>query len=228
MTQREVSPDEDLLDEERELLALDRGRASEHQVAGGAPRDLAWMMVIGGIVGLYASLQLVMAEMTILRNPDAILGCDINPILACSTSLSMWQSQLLFGMPNALVGTAVFGLVIGVGLMFLAGARVASWFWQLMSLTVLAGLAFVAWFAYQSMANIRTLCPWCMVSWAVVIVVGYQVIGRAAQAGHLPVGEGASRFLFRERWLLTIATFAIIIALIIITFWTQWSLLLGI
>lgn len=218
---------EDLLEEELELLALDRTRASEHQLAGGAPRDLAWMFVVGAVIGLYASIQLVLSEMILLADPNANLGCDINPILGCGSSLTQWQSHLLLGLPNALVGTAVFGLVLGVGVMFLANGRVARWFWQLMSLAILGGFAFVAWFAYQSMANLRTLCPWCMVTWAIVIVLGFQVLGRAAQAGHLPVGAGLARVLHRERWLLTIGAFLIIIIAIAISFRTQLSILLG-
>lgn len=66
--------------------------------------------------------------------------------------------------------------------------RAARRFWQLMCVTVLAGFAFVAWLACQSLANILTLCPLCMVTW----------------------------------------TFVILIALIIVTFWTQWSMLLRI
>lgn len=220
--------DDGLLDEERELLSLDRSRPSEHQLTGGTTPGHAWLMLIGGVIGLFASIQLVLSELQLLRDPDAILACDINPVVGCGESLSAWQSQLLFGMPNALVGTAVFGVVIGAGVMFVARARVARWFWQLMSLTVLGGLGFVAWFAYQSMANLRTLCPWCMASWAVVIIVGFQTLGRAAQAGHLPIGRSASRFLLRERWLLTVLTFLVIIVAAIIVFWTQWSMMLGI
>nr|NLD39944.1 vitamin K epoxide reductase family protein [Actinomycetales bacterium] len=220
--------DEELLEEERELLALDRSRPTPNQQDGGTTRDHAWLMIIGGIVGVFASIQLVLAEMQLLRDPDAVLACDINPVVGCGGSLTAWQSQLLFGIPNALVGTAVFGVVLGVGAVFLARGRMARWFWQLMSLTVLAGIGFVAWFAYQSMTDIRTLCPWCMVTWTVVIIVGFQTLRRAAQAGHLPGGHSLSRVLTRESWLLTVLTFVVLIAAIVVAFWTQWSMLLGI
>ncbi|HZK06277.1 MAG TPA: vitamin K epoxide reductase family protein [Actinomycetaceae bacterium] len=222
-----LDADGELLDEERELLALDRFRASEHQLAGGATRGHTWMMIVGGALGVFSSIQLVLAEMELLGDPNAALSCDISPVVGCGDSLGLWQSHLLFGRPNAVTGIAAFGMVAAVGVVFLAGARVARWFWQLMAAVSLAGLAFVAWFEYQSLVNIRSLCPWCSVMWVVVIPLAFETLGRAAQAGHLPVGERVARFLFGERRLLTIATFLVVIALIVVAFWPQWRLLLG-
>lgn len=219
--------DDDLLDEERELYALDTSRPSEHQLAGGAPRSLAWMLLIGGILGIVASMELVLSEMELLENPDATLSCDLNPVIGCGASLTLWQSHLFFGIPNALVGVAVFGMVSAVGAMFLAGARVATWFWRLMCVAILGGLAFVAWFAVQSMTVIGYLCPWCMVTWAVVFVLAFEVLGRSAQAGHLPIGTGAARVLFTERRLFTVLAFLIVIVAAAVVFWNKWLLMFG-
>lgn len=223
----DVLDDEELLEEERELLALDRFRPTEHQLAGGAPASFAWLYVIGGIVGLFASMELVLAEIALVRDPNAALSCDFNPAVGCGNSLTTWQSHLFFGIPNALVGTALFGIVIAVGLMFLAGARVRPWFWQLMSAAVVGGLAFVAWFAWQSISVFGILCPWCMVTWAVVIVLTWNTLGRAAQTGALPFGRGVCRTLCADRWLLTILSFVIVIAAIVIGLWPKWQIVFG-
>lgn len=227
-----ASPDEEFddtldADLQAELAALDRFRPSEHVAAGGAPRWYALLLIIGGVIGLFSSIELVLAEIELTANPDASLACDINPIIGCGNSLNAWQSHLLFGIPNALLGAATFGVVLGVGVAFLAGARVARWFWQLMAAVGVVGLGFVAWFAYQSFTAIGTLCPWCMVAWAVVIPVAFATLGIAAQNGSLPVGEKAARVLFREKWLFTIAAFLILIALIVIIYWNKWLLVFG-
>lgn len=222
-----MTADEELLDEERELLALDHLRPTDHQLAGGAPLSLAWMFVLGGLVGLLASIELVLAELELVRNPGAVLSCDFNPAVGCGNSLSSWQSHLLFGVPNSVVGAGLFGIVIAVGVMFLAGARVKPWFWQLMSLAVLGGLAFVAWFAWQSIRVFGILCPWCMVTWVVVIVLAWQTLGRAAQAGHLPLGRGLARALAADRWLWTILTFLVFVVAIAVGMWPTWKLVLG-
>ncbi|MDN5559097.1 MAG: vitamin K epoxide reductase family protein [Ruaniaceae bacterium] len=220
--------DEELLAEELALAAADKARPSEHQLAGGAPASFAWLLVVGGAIGVLASIELVLAEMALLRDPASALSCDINPLIGCSDSLLAWQSHLLFGIPNAIVGAVIFGMVLGVGLSLLAGARFARWLWVVMSLAVLGGFAFVAWFLTQSITVFHVLCPWCMVTWAVVIIVGYQVLARAAQGGHLPLPERAARFLYLERWLLTIGTFVLILVAVGIGLWGAWRLLLGI
>lgn len=220
--------DEELLAEERALAAADRARASDHQLAGGAPMSLAWFAFIGGLIGVFASFQLVLADRAVLENPSAALSCDINPLIGCSAQIHGWQSKIIFGVPNALFGTAVFAMVAAVGLTMLAGARLSTWLWRVMVVSALIGFAFQIWFLYQSVSTLKLLCPWCMMTWAVVIVLGFQIIGRAAQAGHLPIPERFARFLCLERWLLTILYFVAVIAVIGVTMWSTWSLMLGI
>lgn len=219
--------DDELLEEELALAKLDRTRPSEHQRLGGANRGFSWLLIIGGLIGVLASIELVLAEIALIEDPSASLSCDLNPFIGCSSSLLEWQSHLLFGIPNALIGVAIFAMVLGVGCAFLAGARLARWFWRVMCAVVLAGLAFIAWFLGQSLTVFGTLCPWCMTSWAVVIVVGVQVIARAAQAGHLPISQKLGRAIYRERWLITIGIFLLIILAIVIGLWGTWRLYLG-
>lgn len=219
--------EDELLLEELELQRLDHARPTRLQLAGGAPTQFSWLLVACGLIGLWASVELVLTEMTWLEDPLASLGCDINPVLGCGTFLDTWQGHVLFGMPNALVGTAAFGALVAVGLMFAAGARVARWFWLLMSAIVTAGLGFVAWFAHQSMTEIGSLCPYCVVTWLVVIAVGVNVLARAAQARHLPVTERFARTLVTERWLIIASVYGVLVLLAIVVFWDKWKLVLG-
>lgn len=223
----ELLTEDELLIEEVELRELDAARPTRHQRAGGAPRRFSWLLVVSALAGLWASIELVLTEMKVLEDPLASLGCDINPVIGCGTFISTWQAHVVFGLPNALLGVVAFGALLGVGLMFAAGARVAHWMWRLLTLAVLGGLAFVVWFAYQSFATIGSLCPYCLLTWVVVIVVAFNVLARAAQGGHLPVGASFARSLVLDRWLMIGLSLATIALLAVIVFWDKWLLVFG-
>ncbi|NCD19445.1 MAG: vitamin K epoxide reductase family protein [Actinobacteria bacterium] len=223
----ELLTEDELLLEEQELEKLDKARPTRLQRAGGAPRPFSWLLVAAGLVGMWASVELVRAELTWREDPLAALGCDINPVIGCSTFLGTPQGSLLLDIPNAVLGVGAFGALIGVGLVFAAGGRVRRWMWWLLSGVVLGGLAFVVWLAYQSMAVIGSLCPYCVVTWLVVILVGVHLLARAAQAGHLPVTERLARTLVTERWLIVGGAYAVLLVLAVVVFWDKWKLVLG-
>src|SRR5699024_4629724 len=56
-----------------------------------------------------------------------------------------------------------------IGVTVLATQRFPAWFWRLYLFGLTCGLVFVTWLQYQSIMNLGTLCPWCMVVWAVMI-----------------------------------------------------------
>lgn len=221
--------DEDLDDAELladELARLDPMRPSEHQRAGGASRSFAGLLLALAAVGMFASIQLVRAEFEYVADPGASLSCDINPLIGCGGSIAAWQGHLL-GVPNALLGTAAFGALAGVALMFLAGARVGRWLWQALAAAAVAGLALVGFFLQQSITDIGTLCPYCLLTWATVIPLATSLVGHAARGGHLPLGAGPTRFLYTQRWTLAVVGYAVVVVAATVGFWDQWRLVFG-
>jgi len=217
--------DEELLAEERALAALDTARPTEHQLAGGAPRGLGWLLTIGGVLGAWASVMLILSHQTLLRNPDAALACDINPIIGCGKFVLSWQSAVL-GIPNAIIGTMAFTVVTATGLVLLGGGRLPRVYWQLlMAGSVVAAVA-ITWFQYQAFTELGALCPYCLVVWTVTIPIVVNVIGRGVQAGHVPAPEGLRRFLVQDRALLITVWYAVVLVLIGVVFWDQWMLIL--
>jgi len=229
--QREVTSgddalsDDELLAEEQALAALDPARPTEHQLAGGGPRGLGWLLTVGGVLGAWASVMLVLSQQALLRDPDAALACDLNPIIGCGKFVLSWQSAAL-GVPNALLGSMAFSVLTATGIAILAGGRLARVYWLLL----LAGSAFAAvaitWFQYQAFVNLRGLCPYCLVVWAVTIPVVVNVWARGLQARHLPAPEGMRRFLVQDRALVITAWYAVVLFLIGFVFWDQWMLIL--
>lgn len=173
-------------------------------------RLLAPFLVLSGLVGLWASFELVLAKFETLDDADAVLGCDFSIVVQCGANLASAQGAV-FGFPNPLLGLAGFVAPVAVGVALLAGATFARWFWALFNLGVTAGLAFVIWLIGQSIYVLGTLCPWCMVVWAVMIPLFLTLTLRNAAAGVF--GRGPRRLgSYLLTWLipLTLACYLII------------------
>ncbi|MGC5616533.1 vitamin K epoxide reductase family protein [Georgenia sp. Z1491] len=203
---------------------VDRAEPSEHERAGGAPRELSILLVLAGLAGLWASIELVRSELIVAADPGAALGCDINPLIGCGTFLSTWQAHAL-GISNALLGTAAFGALLATGLILLSGGRLGRWFWWLLTAGAAFALVALVFFVYTAFYEIRALCPYCLVVWAAIIPVIVHVPARAAQAGHLRLGERLTRTLVLDRWIITGVLYAAIVLYALVHFWDQWMLM---
>ena len=132
------------------------------------PLSLAIVLIVTGAVGWYAALALTLDKFAVLTNPDADLDCNISVIVQCGKNLGSWQGAIL-GFPNPIIGLGGFVAPIAVGVALLAGAAFARWFWIAFNIGVAGAFAFCLWLAYQSIFNLGTLCPWCMLVWSMVI-----------------------------------------------------------
>lgn len=149
-------------------------------------------LVITGALGLLAAFALTVEKFEALEDPGTALSCDFSVIVQCGTNLASAQGAV-FGFPNPLIGIVGFTAVVSVGVGILAGARFADWFWALVNLGILGALAFVIWLIAQSIFVLGTLCPWCMVVWAVTIPLAIVVTLGNAASGVLRLGRGPTR-----------------------------------
>jgi uncharacterized membrane protein len=189
-----------------------------------APKSLAITMIIGGIIGWIGAFALTLERFHVAENPDDALSCDINVFISCKSVMLTWQAKLL-GFPNSLIGIAAFMAPIIVGFAILAGARFAKWFWRLFWLGNLFGIGFVFWLFSQSLLVINVLCPYCMVAWTGMIPVFWVVTLFAFREDILPMPVRTAPFwdgAYRFAWVWILATYLIIIAAIIIRFWSRW------
>ena len=88
------------------------------------PTALAVWLIIAGAVGWWAAFSLTMERIALLGDPEAILGCDISPLVQCGKNLESWQGSLL-GFPNPILGLTGWVAPVVVGFAILAGARFA-------------------------------------------------------------------------------------------------------
>ena len=156
--------------------------------AARRPLSLAIVLVVTGVIGWYAAFSLTLDKIAVLMDPQADLDCNFSVIVQCGVNLGSWQGALL-GFPNPLLGLGGFVAPIAVGVAMLAGATFARWFWIALNVGVLGAFAFILWLAYQSIFNLGTLCPWCMLVWSMTIPMFW-----ALTLGNARAGFGASLF----------------------------------
>jgi len=190
----------------------------------GAPRSLAFTLIVGGIIGWIGAFALTLERLHVAANPDAVLSCDLNVFISCKSVMLTPQAKLL-GFPNPLIGLAAFFAPIVVGMAILAGARFAKWFWRLFWLGCLAGFAFVVWLFTQSLLVINVLCPYCMVAWAGMIPIFWSLTLYLAKEDVLQLPISWAAFLdkaFSRAWLWILVTNLVIILAIVWRFWNRW------
>ena len=184
-------------------------------------RQTAWILVVSGLIGLVAAIELIIQKISVLSDPDFVPNCDINPVLSCGSVINTEQASL-FGFPNPVLGVIGFTIVIMFGALLFAGVELPRSMWLGLNLGALAGMVFVIWLVSQSLYVIGALCPWCMVVWAVTIPIFWQVITDNLAAGRLSLGKSLSEIIVALKWILVAASYLIIMALIFIRWQDFW------
>ena len=173
-------------------------------------------MIIAGVVGWISAFALTLDKFALLEDPNAVLNCNISPLVQCGANLNSPEGAVFFGVPNPLWGLGGFVAPIAVGVAVLAGARFARWFWIAFNVGVAGALAFVVWLIAQSIFKLGTLCPWCMAVWSVTIPLFLAVTLYSLKSGIIPVGDRGRRIasaLYGWVPALTVAAFLVVAVL---------------
>jgi uncharacterized membrane protein len=189
-----------------------------------ASAPLAWLLIIGGIVGWIASFLLTLERFHVAADPNATLSCDVASFISCK-SVMLSPEAKMFGFPNPLLGLATFVAPIAVGVAILAGAKFANWFWQLFFAGNVLAFGWVIYLSSTAIYDIGALCPYCMVAWAAVIPMFWQLFAHGAREGYLPMPAKSIDFFFKFydwAWLVALLTALAIALEIAIRFWTLW------
>lgn len=181
----------------------------------------AILMVAGGALGLLAAFQLTLEKVRVLADPDYVPGCDLNPVLSCGSVIVTPQAEV-FGFPNPVLGLIGFTAVITLGVLMLARVSLPRWVWVGLNIGALAGFAFVQWLVWQSLYSIGSLCPWCMVVWAVTVPIFVWVTASNLAAGRLGVQGAVVDAVVSLRGLILAAWFVILAGLIFVRWQDFW------
>jgi uncharacterized membrane protein len=94
------------------------------------------------------------------------------------------------------MGVAGFAIVVTLGVLLAAGMKLPSFVQVGLWLGTLFGVSFVTWLQYQSIYEIGSLCPYCMVVWAVTIPIFVLVTAWVLRSLH----PGAALTRFVNNW----------------------------
>lgn len=128
-------------------------------------RSNKWLfgtMLAFAITGLLAAFVLAVEEITILKNPNAVLSCSFNIVLNCATVMKTWQASA-FGFPNMFIGLMGFPIVVTIALLGLSKVKFPRWFLIGAELGYIFWTLFAYWLFFNSVYVIQVLCPWCLV-----------------------------------------------------------------
>ena len=185
-------------------------------------RASAWWVLIAGVIGLIASATLLVEKIEMLKDPEFVPSCSINPVLACGSVINTPQASI-FGPPNPLIGVVAFCVVIVTGVLAVGRVPLPRWYWKGLMVGTGLGVAFVHWLAYETLYEIGALCPYCMVVWSVTIPLFAVVAPIALQP---LAGNSVARALYQWRWPLVTLWFTAIVLFILVRFWDYWSTLI--
>ncbi len=184
-------------------------------------RQTAWILVVSGLIGLVAAIELIIQKISVLSDPGFVPNCDINPVLSCGSVINTEQASL-FGFPNPVLGVIGFTIVIMFGALLFAGVELPRSMWLGLNIGALAGMIFVIWLVSQSLYVIGALCPWCMVVWAVTIPIFWQVTTDNLASGRMSLGKSLTEIIVTLKWILVGASYLIIMALIFVRWQDFW------
>ena len=217
-----ATPDDDAV-----LLAeIDAELAAERSAKSRAPQMLTGLvLLIGGVIGWFASLELQVGKEFLLANPGGSLSCDVNPFISCGSVMMTWQSAAL-GIPNMAIGLGGFAIMAATGALTASGAVLPRWYrWARLGGMTFA-FAYVHFLAISAIFLIRALCPWCMVIWTVTAPMFFVALARTIESGDLTVPQPLANVL-RHWVVLTVLWYLLVVLTILVRFWKQWLVMFG-
>ncbi|MFD6062468.1 vitamin K epoxide reductase family protein [Rhodococcus wratislaviensis] len=179
-------------------------------------------LLVGGAVGLVASLTLTIERFKLFLDPGYVPSCSLNPVLSCGSVMTTSQAAVL-GFPNPIVGIGAFAVVVVTGVLTVAGVILPRWYWVGLSVGLAGGVVFIHWLIFQSVYRIGALCPYCMAVWAVTVPLWVVTTTAAVQ----PVREHSPLSVaLRWRWTAVSLWFTALVLVVLERFWDYWSTLL--
>lgn len=165
------------------MTVLDRPPAPlPHDVLPADPgvrRLWPWTLAVAAAVGIVSGSITIMDKIALLKDPAAGSFCDVSAEVGCTPVLLSWQSSVL-GPPNALLGVLMFAVLGTSGLVAATGGRLSAGYRQAMvGLSVFFAL-FLTWYMQQVAFAIGSLCPFCTVCAAAVLVSVLATVRMAA------------------------------------------------
>lgn len=157
-------------------------------------RTLFRIMTAGAALGAVSAFLQTLEKITLLKNKDALLACDLNSVLSCTNVLNAWQSSV-FSFPNSIICLMLFTIFATTAAAGASGAKLPRGFRLGIQGLSLATLLFALWFITQSIYVINALCLFCIFCFIGLLLVNGAWLRLNAQ--DLPIGTQGRALLAR-------------------------------
>lgn len=175
-----VEPDVDA--DEEAWQAYARASYDYERRNAGESIVLKWWLLVAGVVGLYAAASLVLDKLSyyeqLAGGHAPSLSCNFNAVVGCGEVINTPQASIFWSLPNPVIGVIAWPVLAALAVLLLSGIKLRDWHWAALQVGVLGGVVMVSWLQFQTIFRINALCPWCMVTWAVMIPTFWAVTGR--------------------------------------------------
>lgn len=179
-----------------------------------------WINVITGFFSLLATAILVGERLELYTDASHHASCDFGGPFSC-TSVMKSSEAALFGFPNPFIGLVGFSILIVTGVVLLAGAKLARWYWIAYSVGVVAAFSFLVWLYTQAVYDIKALCIYCMICWLMMIILVFVVLGRNILVGDIPAPKFLQGWARNWMWITVVIVTLACAASIFIQFMSQ-------
>lgn len=196
-------------------------KVSETTTISRLEKALRIILIVGGIIGVFASLMITIEKFDLLQNPSASFICDLNPVISCGSVMESKQANA-FGFMNTYIGLLGFPVLVTIGVAMLAGARFRRWFWLAMVGGLGLGILFAYWLLFESIYRINALCPYCLSVDVALTTIFWYVLLYVLGKGYLRLGrktQHVATFARKHHLDVLIGWFVIVIAIILQHFW---------
>jgi uncharacterized membrane protein len=157
-------------------------------------RTIYTIMTAGGGIGMIAAFLQTLEKLTLLKNKDAVLACNINSVFSCSNVLNAWQSSV-FGFPNSIMCLTLFTIFTSIALAGAVGGKLTRGLRLGIQSLSLFTLGFALWFLWESTYKIGALCIFCLFCFTGLLLVNWGWL--RLNAADLPVGERGRAYVKR-------------------------------
>lgn len=182
---------------------------------------LGVLSLVGGILGWWASLHLLIDYIASLKDSSFVPSCNLSAVVSCAQNFSSEYGSI-FGFSNTAIGLTLFTIPIVLGILILSGIRFPRRIYLGYSFGLLGGIVLISYLQRASFFDLKTLCLYCLLIWSVTIPLFWSSLGISLRSSEtlsedeLPQRSAGRKLLdiiVENWWLLALVHLAIVLAI---------------
>ena len=171
------------------------------------------------LVGIVASFIITWEKIELLKNPNHVTSCSINPLLSCQNVMTSEQASV-FGFPNPFLGLIGFSMIFAFAFISFFVKKFPPIIYLLLVSGLGFAVAFSTWLFHEAIFDIGAICVYCVAVWLCSYLMFFDMFGFLL-AKKLKI-ESISEW----GWVAGLTGWLILISIILVRYWDQFMLML--